>query len=146
MRCSSTMGIRCNNVRPAQTAMTEVVTNASVEPSQTDVGLPWLLKATTASWVLSPNSASVINTKVDNRICRWLFIWMSSSLMPSPEMSSSPALANNACSPKPKNKALTAIAMTSSGIQPAMALPKITAILLRNKKASIEPAKTGVAR
>ena len=61
-------------VRPAQTPRAEVVAKATVAPTQTASGMLVLLKATTAIWVLSPNSATVISKNVAKKILRLAFI------------------------------------------------------------------------
>ena len=62
--CSNVNGIFCKIVRPARIPKADVEASATVEPSHTAMGAAVLLKPTTASWVLSPNSATVINKKV----------------------------------------------------------------------------------
>ena len=66
--CSKTKGTFCKIVRPARMPKADVDASAVVDPSHTASGVTVLLKATTANWVLSPNSATVINKKVVKKI------------------------------------------------------------------------------
>ena len=62
--CNNSKETFFNSVRPARTPRAEVNASARVDPNHTAKGTAALLRATTANWVLSPNSANVMSRKV----------------------------------------------------------------------------------